>query len=302
VRVDKRLKKRVVGGVQRFNPAESALRIHTTEAAEKIAVRAKNVEALEAAVLGKLEAQRDFAAAYRESFPRGGDGGDSKAPVLASSKYCERFGFAHRTVQRWAERLLDADDGFERERSERLGRVCRIMDWEQAANFSSASSEWYTPERYIEAVRRVLGGIDLDPASSEMANKTVRAGAYFGRGNDGLAPDWWGRVFLNPPYGRTAGGDSLAAAFCNKALEEHRAGRVSRCIILVNSLHSQSWQAPLYAFPICLVHHRIQFVSRDGEENKSPTFQNMFVYLGDGAQSFAEVFGALGYVVGRLAA
>jgi hypothetical protein len=35
--------------------------------------------------------------------------------------------------------------------------------------------EWYTPERYLDLAREVLGTIDLDPASSEIAQETVRA-------------------------------------------------------------------------------------------------------------------------------
>lgn len=44
---------------------------------------------------------------------------------------------------------------------------------------SSASAEWFTPPRYIEAVREVLGAIDLDPASSLAANRIVQAKRYF---------------------------------------------------------------------------------------------------------------------------
>lgn len=53
-----------------------------------------------------------------------------------------------------------------------------------------SSHEWYTPQRYIEAAREVLGGIDLDPASSALANETVKAARYFTIDDDGLSKTW----------------------------------------------------------------------------------------------------------------
>jgi hypothetical protein len=167
----------------------------------------------------------------------------------------------------------------------------------QPALYSSESFEWYTPQRYLVAVREVLGGIDLDPASNAQANAIVKATSFFTKEDDGLSRDWRGRVFMNPPYGKTEDGNSLASMFCTKALAEYDFGNIESAIILVNSLHSQAWQAPLYTQPICLVDHRIQFISGNGEENKNPTFQNIFVYLGPDERKFANVFSRLGYVM-----
>ena len=44
---------------------------------------------------------------------------------------------------------------------------------------SRATDEWYTPAWIINAARRVLGTIDLDPASSAIANQTVQATNYY---------------------------------------------------------------------------------------------------------------------------
>ncbi len=101
---------------------------------------------------------------------------------------------------------------------------------------------------------------------------------------------------MNPPYG-TEGGQSVAGMFCNKAIAEYEAGRISEAILLVNSVHSQNWQEPLFGHVVCLVDHRIKFIAGDGTENENPTFQNIFVYLGRDKRRFRNGFSQFGYVV-----
>jgi len=143
----------------------------------------------------------------------------------------------------------------------------------------------------------MLGGIDLDPASDPLAQETIQATRWYG--DDALSKEWSGKVFLNPPYG-LSDGKSQAGEFCQRAIMGYEHGEVTEAIILVNSSHSQKWQAPLFDYPLCLVDHRIKFVARDGSENESPTFQNMFVYLGKNKARFREVFSRFGYIMERV--
>lgn len=55
---------------------------------------------------------------------------------------------------------------------------------------SSNENEYYTPVEYLEAAREVLGGIDIDPASSFTANRTVKARVFFDEQADGLQQGW----------------------------------------------------------------------------------------------------------------
>jgi len=54
----------------------------------------------------------------------------------------------------------------------------------------TGENEWYTPTEYLEAAREVLGGFDLDPASSDAAQKIVKAQNYFTKSDDGLQKEW----------------------------------------------------------------------------------------------------------------
>jgi site-specific DNA-methyltransferase (adenine-specific) len=55
-----------------------------------------------------------------------------------------------------------------------------------------------------------FGGFDLDPCATP---ETATCPRYFTRADDGLSRVWTGRVFMNPPYGRTI------AKWMRKALE-----------------------------------------------------------------------------------
>lgn len=66
-------------------------------------------------------------------------------------------------------------------------------------HFSSATAEWSTPADFFAGVEAEFGPFDLDPcATAENAKATV----FYTKEQDGLEKPWFGKVFLNPPYGR----------------------------------------------------------------------------------------------------
>jgi hypothetical protein len=116
--------------------------------------------------------------------------------------------------------------------------------------------EWFTPAKYVEAARGVLGGIDLDPASKALAQETVQAARYYSlieRGEDGLALPWAGRMFLNPPF-------SKAKLFGPKLLREYEAGNVQAAVMLINAYSADTkWFRPFWNHPICITDHYVKF-------------------------------------------
>jgi hypothetical protein len=158
---------------------------------------------------------------------------------------------------------------------------------------SSQSVEWYTPADYINAARSVMGGIDLDPASNPEANKVVQAGTYFTAEMNGLSRPWFGRVWLNPPYG------AACAAFIERVVRSYALGEIDQAIVLVNSNSNDTqWFRPLWDQLLCFSYGRVNFYGPNGQES-GPTHGSCFVYFGLDEGKFSEVFHEIGAVVKR---
>lgn len=154
--------------------------------------------------------------------------------------------------------------------------------------------EWYTPAEYIESARLVMGGIDLDPASCDAAQAEIQATRYYTKEDDGLAHQWEGRVFLNPPYSMP-----LVAEFVEKALTEFDAGHIDQAIILTNNCTDTRWFHSLLRFPLCLTRGRVQFWRPD-HENFGTRQGQAFFYLGPNVERFIDEFTQHGVVLGAL--
>lgn len=67
----------------------------------------------------------------------------------------------------------------------------------QEALLSSNSDEWYTPEAFFKRCEQEVGWFDLDPCATHENHKAPN---YFTEEDDGLMKEWFGKVFVNPPY------------------------------------------------------------------------------------------------------
>lgn len=115
------------------------------------------------------------------------------------------------------------------------------------------SVEWYTPGWVFDQ----LGlSFDLDPASPHDHETSVPAATKYTIFDDGLSKEWFGRVFINPPYGPSTGQ-------WIKRLIDHGNG-----IALVFSRTDTNWfhEAARSASAILFYSGRIDFVP--GNENK----------------------------------
>jgi ParB family chromosome partitioning protein len=161
-------------------------------------------------------------------------------------------------------------------------------------SYSSGENEWYTPPAYIEAARRVMGCIDVDPASSVIANRVVRATTFYDLESDGLAHEWNGRIWLNPPYAQP-----LVVHFADKLAVEIDAGRVKQACVLVNNATETVWFQTmlLYAQAMCLPRGRIKFIDHNGEATGAPLQGQVILYFGPNIVDFSREFEQFGKVM-----
>lgn len=158
---------------------------------------------------------------------------------------------------------------------------------------NSGNNEWYTPPEFIEAARAVLGGFDLDPASSEIANRTVQAARFFTAEDDGLAQEWpVGSIWMNPPYAQP-----LMGQFADRFAAEVRRG--SSGIVLVNNATETAWFQTIAAecSAICFPKSRIKFMDPEGNASGAPLQGQAIIYCGPSPDDFAERFERFGLVL-----
>jgi ParB family chromosome partitioning protein len=157
---------------------------------------------------------------------------------------------------------------------------------------NSGENEWYTPMELVECARLVMGEIDCDPASSQIANRTVRAKVFFSKSEDGLKQKWNGRVFLNPPYAQP-----LVAQFAEAVAGKFKEGEISEAIVLVNNATETNWFGQIVgeASAICFPSGRVKFLDPGGFKTGAPLQGQACIYLGGKRERFCQKFSAFGF-------
>lgn len=153
---------------------------------------------------------------------------------------------------------------------------------------SAETVEWYTPEWIFEALGERF---DLDVCAPSGGIPWLPAERYFALPIDGLAQEWVGFVWCNPPYGDEVGRWLLKLA-------HHGEG-----IALVFARTGGSWFhtiAPLCS-AILFLKGRVKFVPdrppSPGEKYNGPGADSMLVAFGDRAAASLKRAKAEGFLV-----
>jgi ParB family chromosome partitioning protein len=156
----------------------------------------------------------------------------------------------------------------------------------------TGENEWYTPIEYIEAARKVMGSIDLDPATSEFGQSRIKADKYYTKSHDGLNKPWFGCIWLNPPYSQP-----LISQFTDKLIEEINSGADGQAIILTHNYTDTEWFHKLESVAdlLCFTKGRIKYEAENGKVAQ-PTQGAVFFYIGNNMKKFKEVFSRYGFI------
>jgi phage N-6-adenine-methyltransferase len=152
---------------------------------------------------------------------------------------------------------------------------------------NSGDDEWFTRQDIVDAARIVLGVIDLDPASCEVANTVVKAERFFTIDDDGLTLPWHGRVWLNPPYSHTK-----ISPFVEKLISHVQDGSITAAIALTSSETATRWFARLYrhADNVSFPSGRLKFWKADRNIKTPAVFGSALFYFGPDPETFQTVF------------
>jgi phage N-6-adenine-methyltransferase len=159
---------------------------------------------------------------------------------------------------------------------------------------NSGENEWYTPKQFIEAARLAMGSIDTDPASSDVANETVRAKKYYTAEQDGRDKKWSGNVWMNPPYSQP-----LISEFIDAFAQKYNAGEFQQACVLVNNAKETNWYQALliYASAVCFIKGRVKFIDKQGNASGAPLQGQTVLYFGNREKSFIDAFSEFGIVL-----
>jgi phage N-6-adenine-methyltransferase len=268
-------------------------------AMQEYARQAKDAELLQHATEIRLRAERragEILAETEKAKPRGSNQHEERLRAATDPPTLAELGLTKTQSARWQRIASLPEDKFEirvEQAKARVEGVTTSAGGPAHRTGYTGNYEWHTPAEYVEHARRVLGVIDLDPASCALAQETVKAARYFSSDDDGLSREWRGRIWLNPPYNQPA-----IEQFIDKLLEERAAARTTEAILLTHNSTDTAWfhKAANASTAICFTRGRIAFVDTAGERAAPPQGQAFF-FFGADTRPFKAEFSQVGFVV-----
>jgi hypothetical protein len=180
--------------------------------------------------------------------------------------------------------------------------------------------EWISNRDLVDSAHLLMGGIDLDPASSVMANKYVNADNFYTITDDGLnEKEWFGKVYLFPPnrsyfwntkayrWKPTRGLSptliSGHALWWETLKRKWLTGEVDQAVYFSNCPDMFQYCQDIFDHPVCILRTRPELVQHflvDDKIKSRNTCMSFVVYLQpktdttEATQNFIDIYGEKG--------
>ena len=133
-------------------------------------------------------------------------------------------------------------------------------------HFSSESQEWSTPQAFFDEYNAQYR-FDIDVCATP---ENAKCPKYYSKEDDGLAQEWRGVCWMNPPYGRGIG------AWVRKAFETAESGKGMVVCLLPARTDTSWWHDYAMKGEIVFLRGRLKF---GGAKNSAP-FPSAIVIFG----------------------
>jgi hypothetical protein len=182
-------------------------------------------------------------------------------------------------------------------------------------------AELITNADLVHAANELLGGIDLEVASSKVANEYVQATEYYTPVDDGLNnQQWYGSCYLFPPAGsyfwdqknqrwKMTRASSLTltsshAVWFRRMYHAWLADEIEQGLYFSNCPDMIRYEPKIFKFPMCVL-RTVPYLLRnlDGNVEKKQTCTSFLVYLppkdrsGDAVEHFCKIYGERGHLL-----
>jgi len=166
---------------------------------------------------------------------------------------------------------------------------------------NSQSVDWCTPQKYVDAVKRVFGGrIALDPCSNEWSIVGAET-AYSLPEQDGLRESWdFPTIYVNPPYGADKERGTTIKHWLRKCAEAHKYHGAEVLALVPVATNTRHWKEYVWgrATAICFLYDtRLRFLVEGRDEGKGAPMACAMIYWNTNIEEFLDVFTEFGAVV-----
>ena len=163
------------------------------------------------------------------------------------------------------------------------------------------NKDWCTPEKYVNAVKRVWGGeIELDPCSSVYSIVGAKR-EFILPDKNGLLEEWnYTTVYVNPPYGNDKEHSTTIRDWFKKIAFSHQKYNNEIIALVPVATNTSHWKKYVYpiASSICFLYDtRLKFIIGGTDDNKGAPMSCCAIYYGKNLSRFADVFSEHGATI-----